>query len=59
MADQKLNAQQRVALTLGVNIVEVETLRDQVEALQVQIAERDATIAKLLEAMRPEAVGAE
>lgn len=52
-APQKPTARDRLSLSLGANIFEVELLRDQVDALNAQLAERDATIAHLLAAMKP------
>lgn len=44
---EKMNAPQRIALSLGLNIAEVETLRDRIDELMLQMAERDATIIEL------------
>lgn len=56
MADaKKLLAQDRILLSLGGNIFQVEMLRDMVEELTAKLAERDATIAKLISSMKPEA----
>jgi hypothetical protein len=48
MPENKLNAQERFALSLGMNILEVETMRDRIEQLTAQISDRDATIRNLL-----------
>jgi hypothetical protein len=46
---EKLNAQQRLQFMLGGSMFDAELLKDRVEELTAQLAERDATIKQLEE----------